>query len=173
LRYDVLVTLAKKLAWGAAAVGAGVLSWWEMTLHPRDRFLRAARWEIGSKNWKKYFRKVVIPPGEIPDAPPYWCGIFALWALRKAGFACSVHWDIRTGRGFLHLLQPTTNPQPGDLAYIHNYQHHAIIERITPDGMVHTIDGNTGPDNRVARKVRPRSEFAFFYDTTPLFQLKC
>jgi hypothetical protein len=165
------VDRAKRLGLGVAALGAGVIAWVARGT-PRERFLRAARRELGSRDWERYTEGVLDPP-TTPATRPYWCGIFALWALHKAGFACDVKWDLRTGRGFLHRLRTTTDPKPGDMAYLHAYQHHAIVERVTPDGMVHTIDGNTMPDSRVARRVRPKNEFAFFYDTTPLFERKC
>lgn len=162
---------AKKLGLGATAVGVGVVAWFGLR-SPRQRFLSAAKGEIGSRNWEKYLQGVLDPP-LTPSARPHWCGIFALWAMHKAGYACDVKWNLLTGKGFLYRLPRTTSPQPGDMAYLHAYQHHAIVESVNEDGTITTIDGNTLPDSRVARRTRPRKEFASFYDTSPLFERKC
>jgi hypothetical protein len=77
--------------------------------------------------------------------PPHWCGAFALAALKAAGLATYVHWEI--GEGF--LLQAlgyraiTDYPLPGDIAYFHRAQHHAIVGDTDVDGgMVELIQGN-------------------------------
>ena len=129
----------------------------------------AAR-ELGSTDWEKYLQGVTL---QSPDTKPYWCGIFALWSIHKAGYACDVKWDLASGRGFLYRLPLTSQPKPGDLGYLHAYQHHAIIEKVEGD-LIHTIDGNSGAaPTRVLRNVRPRSAFAFFYDTSPLWKDRC
>ena len=151
-----------------SAVGLLTYAWWPIP--PRARFLKVAGGEEGSENWQKYVDNVTTRP---PTERPHWCGIFALWALHKAGFACDWKWDLANGRGFLHKLPRTSNPQPGDMAYLHAYNHHAIVEKV--DGnMIHTIDGNSGPrPTRVLRNVRPRNTIAFFYDTSQIFNNKC
>lgn len=154
----------------AGLSGASILALTLCPRSPRDRFLRAAAKELGSTNWEKYLQGVVE---QTPTERPYWCGIFALWAAHKAGYACDWTWDLSTGRGFLYRLPVTTDPQPGDIAYLHAYQHHAIVEKVEGD-IIHTIDGNSGAaPTRVLRNVRHRGEVAFFYDTSPMWNDRC
>lgn len=161
----------RKLALGGVLAGAGILFSVVWPWDPRQRFLWFAAKEIGSTDWEKYLQGVTL---QTPTTKPHWCGIFALWSMHRAGYACDVMWDLITGRGFLYRLPLTTNPQPGDMGYLHAYQHHAIIEKVEGDKIT-TIDGNSGQQSpsRVLRTVRSRDDFAFFYDTSPLWLKKC
>jgi hypothetical protein len=128
-------------------------------LNPRKRILRAAAAELGETDWKKYLDGVAADQG-----PVAWCGIFALWVLHKAGIARDVGWEY--GTGFLYRAAKTTDPKPGDLAYIESpLQHHAIVERVDGD-TIYTVDGNSG--GTVRRLARPRSAFSAFYDALSL-----
>lgn len=71
-----------------------------------------------------------------------WCGIFALWCI-KQGLDCpKVMWQI--GRGFAgRWLTVTTDPQPGDIAYLAQpYQHHAVVTAVDGDRIT-TVNGNS------------------------------
>lgn len=163
----------RNLAIGGAIAGAGLLAYAFLPpifLDPRQRFLKAAAEELGKTDWEQYLHGVTL---QTPGSKIHWCGVFALWSAHKAGFACDWMWDLSTGKGFLYRLPVTKDPKPGDMGYLHNFQHHAIIEKV--DGnMITTLDGNSGPaPSRVLRNVRPRSSFATFYDTSPMWQMKC
>ena len=130
-------------------------------LGKRGKILSIAEDEIGNKEWLKYLEGVAAMPGE----PIAWCGIFALWVLHQAGIGQHIKW-LYDGKGFLYRLPMTTNPQPGDLAYIPKNQHHAIVESVEGD-IIQTIDGNSY-GRKVARNRRPRSDFLAFYSIQPL-----
>ncbi|MDO6818883.1 DUF4157 domain-containing protein [Zobellia sp. 1_MG-2023] len=86
---------------------------------------------------------------------PYWCGIFSVYAIKKAGIDLG-YWQI--GRGVGDKLQPTDNPQPGDIGYFHHHQHHCIIKEVNGDTIV-SIDGNSAVYSEVVEKTRQRSAF--------------
>ncbi|HEY0065944.1 MAG TPA: DUF4157 domain-containing protein, partial [Flavisolibacter sp.] len=124
---------------------------------------------VGSDRLLEYFH--VAAPGVWPDSiietagaeMPSWCGIFSVWAHKKAGKDVG-NWEMGKGVSASGVLTPTTNPQPGDIGYIDQpYQHHCIIERIEGD-TIHSIDGNSGLFSEVIRNARPRSVYknAFF-----------
>lgn len=72
-----------------------------------------------------------------------WCGGFYVWALKMAGLATDLFWNLN-GSGFQSAhLQPTNSPLPGDLAYFNKNQHHAMVESIDGD-TVNLINGNGG-----------------------------
>jgi hypothetical protein len=92
-----------------------------------------------------------------------WCGLFATWVLQQAG--ADVNWVL--GKGVCYQLPRTSNPQPGDLAYIDQpYQHHAIVTGMQ-GAEIQTIDGNS-TGGVVAINERPRSAFTAFYDVSSL-----
>jgi len=98
-----------------------------------------------------------------------WCGVFALWALKKAGLTDAV-WVI--GRGFLRDLKlPTTeSPKVGDVAYFRANQHHAIVvgERdVFGERHVELINGN-GTGGVVTASISPVSAVTAFYSIEPL-----
>lgn len=124
---------------------------------------------VGSDRLLEYFH--VAAPGVWPDSiietagaeMPSWCGIFSVWAHKKAGKDVG-NWEMGKGVSSSNSLTPTTNPQPGDIGYIDQpYQHHCIIEKVEGDN-IHSIDGNSGLFSEVIRNIRPRSAYknAFF-----------
>lgn len=143
---------------GVAAAAAGWAAY--QLFAPRNRIVRIASGEVGNTDWRKYLDGVLEGPvGELA-----WCGIFALWVLHEAGIAKDVSWE--PGKGFLYRMQQTSDPKPGDIAYVHYpFQHHAIVEKIE-NGQVHTIDGNTL--GAVRRRIRPLKDITGFYDTSSL-----
>jgi hypothetical protein len=130
-------------------------------LRVRMQVVNAAISQIGPQDPQKYWLDVVP---EHPGFKGAWCGGFALWAIRQAGIAQDVHWEI--GKGFCYQLPITKNPLPGDIAYFDQpYQHHAIVESIQDDS-VNTIDGNQ-PGNQVLRRTRPIETVTAFYSIDP------
>jgi hypothetical protein len=90
-----------------------------------------------------------------------WCGIFALYCLRKAGL---VDWTWQTGVGFLYRLRSVSLPEPGDIAYFGANQHHAIVVEVA-QGKAKMINGNGYPKPRrgVTVTTRPLSDAAAYY----------
>lgn len=109
----------------------------------RARVLAIAEAELGQQDPDKYWR-LVCPALMGNPHKVAWCGGFALWCLRQAGFT---DWDWLVYRGpgtpsgFLFRLLPTRDPKPGDIAYFDHLQHHAIV-RAVHGPYVDTIDGN-------------------------------
>lgn len=96
--------------------------------------------------------------GQIPS----WCGIFTVWAHKKAGKDIGT-WQMGKGVSAFGTLTQTTNPQPGDIGYIHiPYQHHCIIEKIEGD-VIYSIDGNSGTYSEVKENKKPRSVYDGFF----------
>ncbi|TXK50301.1 DUF4157 domain-containing protein [Pontibacter qinzhouensis] len=94
---------------------------------------------------------VIMPDGKAGvgkrDAMPSWCGIFAFWALNKAGLPMK-KWLL--GRMTIPreaALAPGVAPMPGAIAYRDMRSHYGLVE--SSDGSsVTTINGNTaGSDN--------------------------
>src|SRR5688500_8603870 len=95
--------------------------------HVRQEIISRARGQIGpqvkgSAQVVWYWRDVLPPAGSDAQVKLYaktkeWCGGFALWCLRQAGVAESVHW--LDGIGFLGpaRLPRTTAPEMGDVAF--------------------------------------------------------
>jgi len=93
-----------------------------------------------------------VPGG--PVGP--WCAYFASWVSahngtplgdRGQGFAAVDDvwsWAERSGRA----LPARATPQPGDLIVWD--EHIGVVERVDPDGTIHTIEGNSG--DRVAQR---------------------
>lgn len=145
---------------GSIAVAASGLAVYAVQNQPRARVVRAARAEIGRCDAARY---ASASGGRMP-AGTSWCGIFALWSLRKAGVT---DWDWEWNVGFTSRLQRTTHPQPGDIAYRqYPFQHQAIVERVY-GGRVVTINGNS--DNGcVVRKDDPLSAWTAFFSIDPM-----
>ncbi len=93
---------------------------------------------------------------------PSWCGIFSVWAHKKAGKDIG-NWQMGKGVSAFGTLQQTTDPLPGDIGYIDKpYQHHCIVVKVDGD-TVHSIDGNSGLYSEVIENNRPRSKFSGFF----------
>jgi cell wall-associated NlpC family hydrolase len=120
----------------------------------------AARGEVG---------QVEQPPGsnDSPRIAQYrkatagsavgpWCAYFVSWAARQAGVPIGdsgqgfglvddvMAWGQRTGKA----LPAGAKPQPGDLIIWD--EHMGIVEEVTPDGKIRTIEGNSS--DSVARR---------------------
>ena len=123
---------------------------------------------VGSERLLEYFH--LAAPGVWDDsiiethgaAMPSWCGIFSVWAHKKAGRDIG-NWQMGKGVSAFGTLTTTDSPQPGDIGYIDKpYQHHCIVHRIDGD-TIHTIDGNSGLQSEVVENSRPRSKFSGFF----------
>ncbi len=95
------------------------------------------------------------------DEFPHWCGIFSVYAIKKAGIDLGF-WEVGMGVSRFGTLQPTDNPQPGDIGYFTEFQHHCIIKAVNGD-MIDSIDGNSGNFSEVKERTRPRSQFHAFF----------
>ena len=93
---------------------------------------------------------------------PSWCGIFAVWAHKRAGKDIG-SWQIGKGVSAFNTMQQTTSPQAGDIGYIDQpKQHHCIIVRVDGNN-VHSIDGNSGLFSEVIENTRPMSAYSGFF----------
>ncbi|WP_439581599.1 eCIS core domain-containing protein [Dyadobacter bucti] len=93
---------------------------------------------------------------------PSWCGIFSVWAHKRAGKDIGT-WQIGKGVSAFGTLQQTSSPQPGDIGYIDQpYQHHCIIVKVDGNN-VHSIDGNSGLYSEVKENTRPLSTYTGFF----------
>lgn len=120
--------------------------------------------ELGTDRWQKYCdgETAVMPSKRVA-----WCGIFALWVLHQCGLGKDFMWQY--GKGFAYRLPRTTDPKPGDIAYIDQpLQHHAIVKSVNGN-MVYTIDGNQAGD-KVAERVRLKKDITAFYSIQPLIE---
>lgn len=122
---------------------------------------------VGAQYLLEYFHKAA--PGVWDDSiietagadMPSWCGIFSVWAHKKAGLDIG-NWQMGKGVSAFGKLKPTTSPQAGDIGYIHDpNQHHCIVVKIDGDN-VHSIDGNSGLFSEVIENVRPMAKYDLF-----------
>lgn len=99
-----------------------------------------------------------------------WCGIFGVWAWRKAGLP--VYWNTRIigcpYRGKMQLLGP------GDIVIIKKsvnpYNHHCIVKSVDGENVV-TVDGNQGMDS-IQIKNRKLKDIEIFYSVAEAFSGK-
>lgn len=113
--------------------------------------------ELGSRDYWKYI-KTTAPWA---NARVEWCGCFLLWCYHQAGLFES--WQFEMSKGFLYRLPLTTNPLPGDAAYYHKNNHHALVIDVNGES-ISTIDGNDGPSpGEVMHNCRQKNEVAGFY----------
>jgi hypothetical protein len=95
-------------------------------------------------------------------ALPSWCGIFTVWAHKKAGKNIGT-WQMGKGVSAFGTLQQTTNPMPGDIGYIDQpFQHHCLVVKVE-GGNVHSIDGNSGLFSEVKENIKPLSGYSGFF----------
>ncbi|MBX5469446.1 MAG: CHAP domain-containing protein [Thermoleophilaceae bacterium] len=100
--------------------------------------------------------------------PGPWCAYFVSWVARQAGVPLGEQgqgfgsvdalwaWAQRSGRAF--APGSGLQPQPGDLVVFH--EHVGLVEAVSPDGTLQTIEGNSS--DRVARRShRPTEAIGF------------
>jgi hypothetical protein len=122
---------------------------------------------VGSDRLLEYFN--VAAPGVWPDSVietaganmPAWCGIFSVWAHKKAGKDIGT-WQMGRGVSAFNTISETTSPQPGDIGYINKHQHHCIVMKLDGD-TIYSIDGNSGLYGEVTENKRSFKDFAGFF----------
>ncbi|MDP2887493.1 MAG: DUF4157 domain-containing protein [Bacteroidota bacterium] len=92
---------------------------------------------------------------------PSWCGIFAVYCIKKAGIDIGT-WQMGKGVSAFGKLKQTESPQAGDIGYMDANQHHAIIVKVEGD-MVHSIDGNSGLQSEIIENKRPMKAYRGFF----------
>lgn len=92
---------------------------------------------------------------------PSWCGIFAVYCIKKAGIDIGT-WQMGKGVSAFGKLKQTESPQAGDIGYMDANQHHAIIVKVEGD-MVHSIDGNSGLQSEIIENKRPIKAYRGFF----------
>ena len=92
--------------------------------------------------------------------PGPWCAYFTSWAARQAGVPLGDHgqgfgsvdavyaWAQSAGKAIPANSVPPTPPQPGDLIVWD--EHIGVVESVTPDGRISTIEGNSS--DRVSKR---------------------
>jgi hypothetical protein len=134
--------------------------------------IEAKQAEGGQRVGAKYLLEIfhLAAPGVWDDSivttagvkMPSWCGIFSVWAHKKAGKDIGT-WQIGKGVSAFGTIQQTTSPQAGDIGYIDQpYQHHCIIVKVDGNN-VHSIDGNSGNYSEVKENIRPLSAYSGFF----------
>lgn len=137
----------------------------------RASVVACAKTELGERDPDKYWH--IVQPLLVGNRHTIsWCGGFALWTLVVTEL-CAWKWTIYKGgnspSGFLYRLKRTTDPHPGDMAYFHKGQHHAIVGERDGDDLL-TIDGNSMrfPKEGVTQNERKLSEVTAFYSIVTL-----
>jgi len=118
---------------------------------------------------------VITPDGQVAkgdrDAMPSWCGIFAFWALNKAGLPMK-KWLL----GNMTIPQdaamaPGQIPAPGFIAYRNLRSHYGLVSG-SSGSKVLTVNGNTaGSDNlggEIQEQTHDISEWTAFIDPMKL-----
>lgn len=134
--------------------------------------IQAKRADGGGRVGAKYLLDIfhLAAPGVWDDSTiqtagaklPSWCGIFSVWAHKRAGKDIGT-WQIGKGVSAFGTIKQTTNPQPGDIGYIDQpFQHHCIIVKVDGNS-VHSIDGNSGLFSEVIENIRPLSAYSGFF----------
>ncbi|GEM_PF-1664425 len=115
--------------------------------------------------YKEHIKKKSIIPGMVPnqpdpnkkekrDAMPSWCGIFAFWALNKAGIPMP-KWKL--GESFIppEAAYPSGyKPQPGDLAFKQKRSHYGLVVGMDGPTRVKSVNGNTAGDDNLGGEVQ-------------------
>ena len=88
------------------------------------------------------------------DAMPSWCGIFAFWALNKAGIPMP-KWQL--GKQFIPpeaAYPPGHTPKPGDLAYKKDRSHYGLVVAMEGANRVKSVNGNTAGDDHLGGEIQ-------------------
>lgn len=88
------------------------------------------------------------------DAMPSWCGIFAFWALNKAGIPMP-KWQL--GEQFIPpeaAYPPGHTPKPGDLAYKKDRSHYGLVVAMEGGNRVKSVNGNTAGDDHLGGEIQ-------------------
>jgi hypothetical protein len=102
----------------------------------------------------------------------HWCGIFAVFCLRKATNDLSYEWDseklprIRRGTAGISATytKDISRARVGDIGYLNKAQHHFVIIGTEP-GRIHSVDGNSTEGSKYnVIKYTIRTTFDAFYN---------
>jgi hypothetical protein len=99
---------------------------------------------------------------------PDWCGIFALWAIKKGGASWIGTW--RQGSGILAVsgMTRTSDPRAGDVTFMNADPQHMSLVFSAPDANhVSTIDGNNNGRVTGPSKLQLNSSFDGFVTAFP------
>lgn len=69
------------------------------------------------------------------------------------------NWKL--GVGVSSMLKPTSDPQPGDIGYLNDHQHHFIVASVDGDSIV-GINGNS-TNGAITEGTRSRRNVTAFY----------
>jgi hypothetical protein len=137
-----------------------------MTTDTRSRIVDLARATLGSTGPEPWAREAGMKLG--PNDKPSWCGLWSRAMLRRAGLTLP---DWRMGFAnleYLRKLPDGARAQPGDIGFVTEQGHQAII--VEDDGTsVRSVDGN-GKGAQVVERIRPRRDYAAFYSIDPLLK---
>lgn len=148
-----------------------VLDWHDAK---RAELISRFRQELGAGDPDRYW--ALVGPS---FKGKHWCGALCLYILRTSGLAPGVMWESDAAAkryGFCFRLRQISpsHAKPGDIAYFHRFQHHAMVVGIEdPRGAVPilaTLDGNQRPPNRVREKRQRLSSVAAVYSIEPLLR---
>jgi hypothetical protein len=120
---------------------------------------------------------IVLPDGKTGvgkrDAMPSWCGIFAFWALNKAGLPMK-KWllgNMTIPREA--ILPPGMTPPPGYLAYRNLRSHYGLVERADATSVT-SINGNTAGEDNLGGEIQVQthamSSWTGFFDPMKLIE---
>lgn len=115
--------------------------------------------------YRPHIKKKSIIPGMVPnqpdtnvkenrDAMPSWCGIFAFWALNKAGIPMP-KWKL--GESFIPpeaAYPPGYTPKPGDLAFKQKRSHYGLVVGMDGPNRVKSVNGNTAGDDNLGGEIQ-------------------
>jgi len=120
-----------------------------------------AKGEVPKGNIKKksqFYGNVIEHDGKLGqgmrDAMPSWCGIFAFWALNKAGIPMP-KWQL--GEPFIPreaAYPPGHTPKPGDLAYKQLRSHYGLVVGMEGPNRVKSVNGNTAGDDNLGGEIQ-------------------
>ena len=101
---------------------------------------------------------------DVADRMVEWCGIFAVYVLKKAGVPIG-NWNSNL-HSLLCPIEPGTFPKKGDIAYRTEKGHMAVVTDVKKKGentMITTVNGNSD-GGRILRKTESITEWNGFYD---------
>jgi hypothetical protein len=140
------------------------------SIEMRMRLVDLVRAEEGNGEEPDYWLEAY---GSVPKKGAYaWCGVFALWALRRLGLTAMMWQTGPKAYGFIYpcKLPVTRDPKPGDIAYFTRNQHHAIVLAVDAENV--TLCNGNGAMGRVSIGVTPRKSVASFFSIQPLINSK-
>jgi len=132
-------------------------------LPTRASVVNLARSELGSGTVERYWSGV-LAPGQSKPPGVTWCGAFALWVLRELGLTS---WTYDDAGAWFYGLPWTADPKPGDLAFLEDRRHLAIVGAVHEDGTVELING-AGTGNVVTTSTLQRGRVTEYRSIAPL-----